>query len=178
MNNIYFKTEFSERLFAFVPNNLIALYHIELYEETTGCLRVLNGEITALYMYIQTKDESNTVLKSGVRFNYKDNKISFNSLYVRSYKGEGFHNTNEYRLDENNKLIATYNFKSKDEEFFVVQNKESAGSKKYKNFSEPQSPTEEIKNFSTKHFTKEITDELFPAFYTHGNENEIYFLIQ
>ena len=49
---------------------------------------------------------------------------------------------------------------------------------KYKNFSEPQSPTEEIKNFSTKHFTKEITDELFPAFYTHGNENEIYFLIQ
>ena len=45
MNNIYFKTEFSERLFDFVPNNLIDLYHIELYEETTGCLRVLNGEI-------------------------------------------------------------------------------------------------------------------------------------
>ncbi len=180
MNNIYFKTEFSERLFDFVPNNLIDLYDIELYEETTGCLRVLNGEITALYMYIQTKsfDESNKVLKSVVRFNYKDNKISFNSLYVRSYKGEGFHNTNEYRLDENNKLIATYNYKSKDDEFFVVQNKEYAGSKNYKNFSEPQSATKEIKNFSTKHFTKEITDELFPAFNTAENENEIYFLIQ
>tara|TARA_R100001443_G_scaffold8723_2_gene18181 strand:+ start:8235 stop:8759 length:525 start_codon:yes stop_codon:yes gene_type:complete len=174
MNNIYFKEDFSERLFEEVPQKLIDIYHIEPWEESTGFIRILDGKIIVIYVHFRTNIQTHAILK----FNYKNNKINFDSMYLRSYNGSKFSNDKEYRLDKDNKLIATYNFKSKEDEFFVVQNKESEGSKKYKNFIEPQPVSEDVKSFSKNNLSKEITEELFDAFHPENNENEIYFIIE
>ena len=115
-----------------------------------------------------------------MRFNYKNGKLEFDSIYVRSSKDKdsSFDNKKEYRYDKDNNLIAAYNFHSKSSKLFCTQTKNTKNTKNYTRFKESQVASEILKEASKKYLTKEITNELVPAFHTEGNKKEIYWLIE
>lgn len=164
-NNIYFKQEVNDGALKYLPKNIVDLYNVEFYNPSLGCIRTLNNKIVAIYFYVSSNIHQDTIIK----FNYINEEMNFDSIYLRKEK--------EYRFDKYNNLIASYDFYDSSHDLFCVQNKKE-GNKSYKRFKEPQPANDILKEISKIYLTKEITDELIPAFHTSENDQEIYWLIE
>ena len=173
-NHIYFTQEVNNNALNHLPKNVIDYYDLKFYNPSPGCIRTLDNKIIAIYFYVSTNIQDNAIIK----FNYIDDDIAFDSIYLRKEKDKAFSNSKEYRYDKDDNLLASYDFYGNSPDHFCIQNKEIKNTKNYTRFKTPKSANKILKESSKKYLTKEITNELLSAFHTTGNEQEIYWLIQ
>lgn len=173
-NNIFFTEEVNNTALNSLPKNVRDDYDVKFYDPSLGCIRTLDNKIIAIYFYVSTNTQEYAIIK----FNYTDEEMVFDSIYLRKEKDDSFNNKKEYRYDKDNNLIASYDFYSDLDKPFCIQNKTTKNEKKYLRFKNHQSANEALKEASEKYLTKKITNELIPAFHTKGNKEEIYWLIR
>ena len=171
-NKIYFTKEFVDDTCSLIPPNVIDFWDLEILEATDGCIRTVDNKIVAIYFYIKSSVQDKSIIK----FDYKDEELVFDSIYVRKNLYGESNKYKEFRYDKDAKVIASYDFFI--DQPFCSQNKTTTNSKSYSRYDKPQEANELVKEFSKQYLTKEITNHLIRAFYITGNEKEIYWLIQ
>lgn len=176
-NHLYFNTETSKVGWNSIPFIIKDFYNLKLIIPTPGCIRTLDDKIFAIYFYIESKVDR----KSIVRFNYVNETLEFDSIYIKAplinkeYFGE-LEVATEYRYDQYNNLVAKYEFGM--DQIFCLQSKDSTVTKSYSRFIEPRQANDILREASIKYLNHEIQDELISAFHTSDNNNEIYWLIK
>ena len=95
-NHIYFTEEINNKALNYVPQNIVDSYGVIFYSPSHGCIRTLDGEIIDVYFYVSTNNQEYAI----IRFNYIDNSMVFDSIYLRHDKGKLFSNSKEYRYNK------------------------------------------------------------------------------
>jgi len=170
-NNIFFTQEVIAEAYKIIPVGVKNFWEIKILTPSHGCIRTLEEDIVAIYFYVDTKIQDNSILK----FNYIDNKMEFDSVYVEKNLHGRFTINTEYRYNQYNEIVARYTWI--DGQPFCSQNKTGDHTKTYTRHDDPQPAIQSLKDISKYYLTKEIDDELVSCFHTSGNPSDIYWLI-
>ena len=181
-NKVYFKQSFVDFINSSLDPKFKEFWNIEYKEQTDGFVRTSNNEVVAFYFYINTNSNKQSILKFNFRnlidvSDWRDDEFQFDSIYVnKDLKKKN--NYQEYRYNEQNDLIASYNFGDDKAPFFCKQFKEDKHKKSYTHSFTPKLSNSSLTTFSKKYLTKDLSKIKVDYFHVKDNKNEIYWFIR
>ena len=176
-NLIYFNKQTVAKAWDSIPSFIKDFYGVETLDPQEGCIRTLKDKVVAIYFWVSSKIQRRPIVK----FTLNGDDFVFDSIYIRRELIDKEHfgdmeDSKDYRYDQYNNLIGTYDFGVKSK--FCVQHKGKKNTKSYTNFSEPKPANKTLKDCSEKYLNKILDNEELTAFHTTNNPDEIYWGIQ
>tara|TARA_B100001094_G_scaffold72416_1_gene68597 strand:+ start:1287 stop:1835 length:549 start_codon:yes stop_codon:yes gene_type:complete len=176
-NNVQFNDEFVSFIDGELNEKFKKFWGVKYKDKTDGCVRTLNGKIIAFYFYVDTNSNKQSILKFNFRSTKKGDEFQFDSIYVNKDL-KGINQYQEYRYDENNNLIAVYNFGDDKAPFFCEQFKEDEHVKNYTHSFKPKLANNSLVKFSLLYLNKNLHKTKVDYFHVQDNKKEIYWFIR
>lgn len=176
-NDVYFNDDFVNFVNNEIDPKFREFWGITYKDKTDGCVRTLNGKVVAFYFYVNTNSNKQSILKFNFRSKKAHDEFKFDSIYVnKDLKEENKYQ--EYRYDENNNLIAGYNFGDDDSPFFCEQFKDNKNIKNYTHSFKPKLANNSLVKFSLLYLNKHLNKTKVDYFHVQDNKKEIYWFIR
>ena len=159
-NLIYFNEQTVAKGWDSIPSFIKDFYGVETLDPQEGCIRTLKDKVVAIYFWVSSKIQRRPIIK----FILKGDEFVFDSIYIRRELVNKEHfsdmeDAKDYRYDQYNNLICTYDFSARSK--FCVQNKGKKNTKSYTNFSEPTPINKTLKDCSETYLSKVLEEEEF-----------------